>query len=131
MTQRHHLAVFAFAFTLAFAIDSAGETPAAIHKQDGPVQGYQGGYDNTDKSKAPAASGGRKTDAANADEGRHGNQAVGTVARIEGRQLTLDSGLVLVVPPTLDFGMLTAGTRIKALYERQEGTNVVTGIARE
>jgi hypothetical protein len=141
MSRHYHLPVFAAATILAFALDSAAQAPAPIQKQDGqkqggqkqdgPVQGYQGGYDPIDKSKAPAAPGGKQTDAANADEGRDGYQAFGTVAQIDGRHLTLDSGLVLVVPPTLDLGLLTTGTRIKALYERQEGANVVTGIMRE
>lgn len=133
MSQHYHLPVFAFVALLAFAGESAGQTLRPTGKQDGPVQGYQGGYDPIDKSKAPAASGGKKTDAANADEGRRGNQAAGTVAQIDGRKVTLDSGLVLVVPPTLELDekLLGQGTRIKASYERQAGANVVTGIERE
>lgn len=133
MNHHYHLPVFAFAAVLAFAGASAGQTPSSTGKQDGPVQGYQGGYDPIDKSKAPAASGGRKSDAGNADEGRGGSEASGTVARIDGRKLTLDSGLVLVVPPTvaLDEQVLAQGSRIKARYEKQAGANVVTGITRE
>jgi hypothetical protein len=133
MKQHYHLSVFAFATIVAFAVEGAGQTPSRTDKQDGPVQGYQGGYDQADKSKAPAAPGGGKMDAGNADEGRRGSQASGTVAQIDGRKLTLDSGFVLVVPPTLevDERLLRTGTRIKALYEQQEGVNVATGIVRE
>ena len=133
MSHHYHLTVFAFAALLAFASESTGQTPSPTGKQDGPVQGYQGGYDTIDKSKAPAAPGGKKADAENADEGRRGTQAAGTVAQIDGRKVTLDSGLVLVVPPTLELDerLFGRGTRIKASYERQEGGNVVTGIERE
>lgn len=131
MSHHYRLPVFALAAVLALAGESAGQTPTG--KQDGPVQGYQGGYDPVDKSKAPAASGGKNTDSGNADEGRRGNQAMGTVAQIDGRKITLDSGLILVVPPTLkiDEQLLGRGTRIKARYERQQGANVVTAIERQ
>jgi hypothetical protein len=131
MGYRYHLPTFLFATLLALAIESDAQTPPP--KQDGPVQGYQGGYDPTDKSKAPAAANGSKMDTGNADEGRSGNQASGTVAQIDGRKVTLDSGLILVVPATLevDERLLRAGTRIKALYELQAGANVVTDIERE
>jgi hypothetical protein len=133
MSQHYLVPVFAFAVVFALAGASAGQTPTSTGKPDGPVQGYQGGYDPIDKSKAPAASGGRKSDAGNADEGRRGRQASGTVAQIDGRKVTLDSGLVLVVPPTLAFDeqVLGRGTRVKASYEQQAGANVVTSIARE
>ena len=122
-----------FAAILALADQSAGQSPPLTDKQDGPVQGYQGGYDPADKSKAPAEPGGGKADAGNADEGRRGNRASGTVAQIDGRKVTLDSGLVLVVPPTLevDERLLRAGARITALYEQHAGANVVTDIGRE
>jgi hypothetical protein len=133
MSHHYHVPVLAFAAIFAFAVEGAGQTPSRTDKQDGLVQGYQGGYDQADKSKAPAAPGGGKMDAANADEGHRGYQASGTVAHIDGRKLTLDGGLVLVVPPTLevDERLLRTGTRIKALYEQQAGANVVTGIVRE
>lgn len=131
MGHHYHLPMFIFAGILALAVESDSQTPPP--KQDGPVQGYQGGYDPTDKSKAPAAPEGRKMDTGNADEGRRGNQASGTVAQIDGRKVTLDSGVILVVPTTLevDERLLRAGTRIKVLYEQQAGANVVTGIERE
>lgn len=132
MSHQYQLPVFLFvAVILASTTESAGQAPSP--KQDGPVQGYQGGYDPTDKSKAPAAPEGGKVDAGNADEGRSSKEVSGTVAQIDGRKVMLESGLVLVVPPTLevDERLLRAGARIKALYERQAGTNVVTGIGRE
>lgn len=132
MSRHYQLPVFLFAVALlTLTAESAGQVPSP--KQDGPVQGYQGGYDPTDKSKAPAAPEGGKVDAGNADEGRSSKQVSGTVAQIDGRKVMLESGLVLVIPPTLevDDRLLRAGARIKALYERQAGANVVTGIGRE
>jgi hypothetical protein len=123
--------VFLFAAQLTLTAEGAAQVPPP--KQDGPVQGYQGGYDPIDKSRAPAAPQGGKMDAGNADEGRSGKHVSGTVARIDGRKVMLESGLVLVVPPSLevDERLLRAGARIKALYEQQAGVNVVTGIGRE
>jgi hypothetical protein len=111
----------------------AGEAQSPPPKADGPVQGYQGGYDPTDKSKAPAAPDGKKADKGNADEGRRGKSVSGAITAIDGRRLTLDSGLVLVVPPTLsvDRNILRVGTRIAASYEDQGGSHVVTTIRRE
>lgn len=132
MSRHYQLPVFLFAVALlTLTAESAGQVPSP--KQDGPVQGYQGGYDPTDKSKAPAAPEGGKVDAGNADEGRSSKQVSGTVAQIDGRKVMLESGLVLVIPPTLevDDRLLRAGARIKALYEQQAGANVVTGIGRE
>jgi hypothetical protein len=107
--------------------------PGPASKADGPVQGYQGGYDPTDKSKAPAAPDGKQADTGNADEGRRGTAVSGAIAAIEGRRLTLDNGLVLVVPPTLsvDPDVLRVGARITARYEHQGGTRVVTTIRRQ
>ena len=107
--------------------------PAPAPKADGPVQGYQGGYDPTDKSKAPAAPDGKKTDTGNADEGGRGKSVSGAITAVDGRKLTLDSGLVLVVPPTVsvDETILRVGTRIAARYEDQGGSHVVTTIRRE
>jgi len=90
--------------------------PAPAPKSDGPVQGYHGGYDPIDKSKAPAAPEGKKADTGNPDEGRRGTDASGAIVSIDGRNITLDSGLVLVVPPSVkvDQGLLRVGTRIAA-----------------
>jgi hypothetical protein len=110
-----------------------GTAQAPTTEQKGPVQGYQGGYDPVDKSKAPAAPDGNKMDAANPSEGRHVQPATGQVTHIDGPNLTLDNGLVLVVPPTLqvDQSLLSAGTRIKARFERKGGANVITEITRD
>lgn len=107
--------------------------PGPAPKADGPVQGYQGGYDPTDKSKAPAAPDGKQADTGNADEGRRGSAVSGAIAAIDGRRLTLDNGLVLVVPPTLsvDPDVLRVGARITARYENQGGARVVTTIRRQ
>lgn len=58
------------------------------------------------------------------------SQALGTVAQIDGRRLTLESGLILDLPPTLGLGLLRTGTRVKTLYELHEGGNAGTGIVR-
>jgi hypothetical protein len=132
MSHQYRLPAFLFvAAILTLTAESAAQTP--LPKQDGPVQGYQGGYDPIDKSRAPAAPQGGKMDAGNADEGRSGKHVSGTVAQIDGRKVMLESGLVLLVPPTLevDERLLRPGARIKALYEQQAGVNVVTGIGRE
>jgi hypothetical protein len=119
--------------TLVGAAAAQSPRPTPAPKADGPVQGYQGGYDPIDKSKAPAAPDGKKADTGNADEGRRGTSVSGAIKIIDGRTLTLDNGVVLVVPPTLsvDEGVLRVGTRITARYEDQGGTHVVTTIRRE
>ena len=105
------------------------ETPSS----KGPVQGYHGGYDPIDKSKAPAAAEGGKADRGNADEGRGGRTVSGVITAIEGRTLRLDNGLILAVPPTLQVeqDVLAVGTRIFARYERLGDALVVTAISRQ
>ena len=127
------LGCLAVATVVAFAVFIGWGEAQNPPKSKGPVQGYQGGYDPIDKSKAPAAPEGGKTDTGNADEGRRGRAVSGAITAIDGRKLTLDSGLVLVVPPTLavDQNTLTVGARITARYEDQGGTHVVTAISRE
>lgn len=134
----HRVARLALAAFAAHAVfigwgEAQSPRPTPAPKADGPVQGYQGGYDPTDKSKAPAAPDGKKTDTGNADEGRRGKSVSGAITAIDGRKLTLDSGLVLVVPPTMsvDETILRVGTRIAARYEDQGGAHVVTTIRRE
>jgi len=134
----HRLARLAVATFVAYAIfigwgEAQSPRPTPAPKADGPVQGYQGGYDPIDKSKAPAAPDGKKTDAGNADEGRRAKSVSGAIAAVDGRKLTLDNGLVLMVPPTLtvDQAVLRVGTRITARYEDQGGSHVVTMIRRE
>jgi hypothetical protein len=126
------LARLAVAVLVGYAV-FIGRGEAQSPKTDGPVQGYQGGYDPTDKSRAPAAPDGKKTDAGNADEGRRGTSVSGAIAAVDGRKLTLDNGLVLMVPPTVtvDHTVLRVGTRITARYEDQGGAHVVTMIRRE
>ena len=57
----------------------------------------------------------------------------GHIKAIEGRKLTLDSGIILVLPPTLtvDRRVLAVGARVHARYEDRDGTYVVTAIGRE
>jgi hypothetical protein len=129
------LAVVAFVAPAVFIGGGEAQSPrpTPAPKADGPVQGYQGGYDPIDKSKAPAAPEGKKADTGNADEGRRGKSVSGAITAIDGRKLTLDSGLVLVVPLTLnvDQNILRVGTRIAARYEDQGGSHVATAIRRE
>lgn len=130
----HRLARSAAAALVGYAVFIGwGEAQSPPPKVDGPVQGYQGGYDPIDKSKAPAAPEGQKADTGNADEGRRGTSVSGAIAAIDGRRLTLESGLVLVMPPTLsvDRNILIVGTRISAHYEDQGGSHVVTTIRRD
>lgn len=129
MARLARLAVAVFVASTVFT----GRGEAGSQKAGGPVQGYQGGYDPTDKSKAPAAPDGKKTDAGNADEGRRAKSVSGAIAAVDGRKLTLDNGLVLMVPPTLtvDQTVLRVGTRITARYEDQGGSHVATMIRRE
>ncbi len=132
----HRLARLVVGALVAYAVfigRGEAQSPTPAPKAGGPVQGYQGGYDPIDKSKAPAAPKGEKADTGNADEGRRGNPVSGAITAIDGRRLTLDSGLVLVVPPTLnvDQDILRVGTRITAHYEDQGGAHVVTTIRRQ
>jgi hypothetical protein len=120
------------AFPVFIGWGEAQSPKPAPAPSEGPVQGYHGGYDPADKSKAPAAPDGNKTDAGNPDEGRHERTASGTITARAGRTLTLDNGLVLEVPPTLtvDRSALTVGTRITARYTHQGRALVVTSIER-
>ena len=134
----HRIARLALAAFVAHAVligwgEAQSPRPTPAPKADGPVQGYQGGYDPIDKSKAPAAPEGTKADTGNADEGRRGKNVTGAITAVDGRKVTLDSGLVLVVPPTLsvDQNILRVGTRIAARDEDQGGFHVGTTIRRE
>jgi len=126
-------AVVAYAVFIGWGEAQSRPTPAPAPKADGPVQAYQGGYDPIDKSKAPAAPDGKKADTGNADEGRRGNTVSGAIIAIDGRKVTLETGLVLVVPSTLsvDRNILRVGARIVARYEDQGGSHVVTMMRRE
>jgi hypothetical protein len=134
----HRLSRLAVATLVAYGVfigwgEAQSPRPTPAPKADGPVQGYQGGYDPIDKSKAPAAPEGGKADTGNADEGRRGHAVAGAITAVDGRRLTLESGLVLVLPPTLevDQDILRVGARITARYEDQGGSHVVTMIRRE
>jgi len=125
----------ALALLIAFSVLvgwGEAQTPKPAPNPPGPVQGYQGGYDPTDKSRAPAARDGKKTDAANPDEGRPSRDVSGLITGIDGRRLVLDSGMVLVLLPTMpvDRDVLTVGARITATYEDRDGSYVVTAIRR-
>ncbi|MGH7415478.1 MAG: hypothetical protein ACREKJ_14880, partial [Candidatus Rokuibacteriota bacterium] len=76
---------------------------------------------------------GKKMDAVNPDEGRPARDVSGSITAIQGRRLTLDTGMILVLPPTLnvDRDVLTVGARVTARYEDRDGSHVVTAIKRE
>jgi hypothetical protein len=119
---------------LSVFLGLAAPLPADESKQSGPVQGYQGGYDPSDKSKAPAVSGPHRTmDTGNADEGGLNKEVVGRIQSIEGSRLTLDSGLVLIVPQTVLVapGDLSPGKQVTARYQERDGINFVVAIALE
>ena len=112
--------------------------PASAPKPDdgqkptGPVQGYQGGYDPTDKSKAPAIKGTAPNDAANADEGGATREVTGRVARVDNAAmtLTLDDGRVFTLPPSvkMDQAELKPGTAVRVSVQRRGNADHVTGI---
>jgi hypothetical protein len=138
ISLRRRLGRLGAALLVALAVligsgEAQSPKPEPAPKADGPVQGYQGGYDPRDKSEAPAAPGGKSADTANPDEGRRGQAVSGAITAVDGRKLTLDSGLVLVLPPTLnvDRDLLRVGARITAHYEDRGGAHVVTRIGRE
>lgn len=89
----HRVARLTLAAFVAHAVsigwgEAQSPRPTSAPKADGPVQGYQGGYDPIDKSKAPAAPEGKKADPGNADEGRRGKSVSGAIAAVDGRKLT-------------------------------------------
>lgn len=109
-----------------------GQAQSPTPPPRGPVQGYPGGYDSSDKSKAPAAPAGKEADTGNPDEGRTIRDVSGAVAAVDGRRLTLQDGMVLVIPATLTVEpeVLRVGTRVRARYQNQGGAHVVTAIER-
>ena len=104
--------------------------PPATPNPAGPVQGYQGGYDPTDKSQAPAVRSKAPTDAANPDEGGTTKEVTGRVARVDNAAmtLTLESGHVLALPPTVDRAGLRPGTPVRVTFQRREGVDLVTAV---
>ena len=106
--------------------------PPADPKSTGPVQGYHGGYDPTDKSKAPAVKSGVPDDAANADEGGDTRQVTGRMARVDNAAmtLTLEDGRVFAFPPTLkvDREVLKPGTPVRIMVQRRDRAELVTAV---
>jgi hypothetical protein len=111
---------------------AAAPNPADGQKPTGPVQGYQGGYDPTDKSKAPAIKGTAPDDAANADEGGATREVTGRVARVDNAAmtLTLDDGQAFTLPPTVEvnYAELKPGTVIRVSVQRRGNADHVTGV---
>ncbi len=111
---------------------AAAPNPDAGQKPTGPVQGYQGGYDPTDKSKAPAIKGPAPDDAANADEGGATREVTGRVARVDNAAMTLilDDGRVFTLPPTVpvDQAELKPGTLVRVRVQRHGNADHVTGV---
>ena len=110
----------------------AAPNPADGQKPTGPVQGYQGGYDPTDKSKAPAIKGTAPDDAANADEGGATREVTGRVARVDNAAmtLTLDDGQAFTLSPTVEvnYADLKPGTAIRVSVQRRGNADHVTGV---
>ena len=106
--------------------------PPADPKSTGPVQGYPGGYDPTDKSKAPTVKGGAPNDATNTDERGDTRQVTGRVARVDNAAmtLTLEDGRVFTFPPTLkvDREVLKPGTPVRILVQRRDRAELVTAV---
>ena len=106
--------------------------PSPSPNPPGPVQGYQGGYDPTDKSQAPAVKSEAPTDTANPDEGGAIKEVTGRVARVDNAAmtLTLESGHVFALPPTveLDRAGLKPGTPVRVSFQRREGVDLVTAV---
>ena len=104
--------------------------PPATPNSTGPVQGYHGGYDPTDKSQAPAVRSTAPTDAANPDEGGTKEEMAGRVARVDNAAMTLilESGHVFALPPTVDRAGLRPGTPVRITYQRREGVDLVTAV---
>jgi hypothetical protein len=110
----------------------AAPNPADGQKSKGPVQGYQGGYDPTDKSKAPAIKGTAPDDAANADQGGATREVTGRVARVDNAAmtLTLDDGQAFTLPPTVEvnYAELKPGTAIRVSVQRRGNADHVIGV---
>ena len=106
--------------------------PPADPKSTGPVQGYPGGYDPTDKSKAPTVKSGAPNDGANADEGGSTRQVTGRVARVDkaAMTLTLEDGRVFTFPPTLnvDGEVLKPGTPVRIMVQRRDRAELVVAV---
>lgn len=120
---------------LACAVGSSAaqdSKPPTGPQPGGPVQGYQGGYDQVDKSKAPAVKSGAPNDTANADEGGGTRQVTGRVARVDNgaMTLTLDDGRAFALPPTVqvDPEVLKPGTLVRISIQRRDRADLVTAV---
>jgi Protein of unknown function (DUF1344) len=106
--------------------------PPADPKSTGPVQGYPGGYDPTDKSKAPTVKSGAPNDEANTDEGGDTRQVTGRVARVDkaAMTITLEDGRVFTFPPTLkvDGEILKPGTPVRIMVQRRDRSELITAV---
>ncbi|HEV8440193.1 MAG TPA: hypothetical protein VGT40_19035 [Methylomirabilota bacterium] len=72
---------------------------------------------------------GSQPDRANLDNGRPKRDTQGRIVQVdEPGMLTLDNGLVLIVPTTatVERGELSPGARVQARYEDRHGLNVIT-----
>ena len=131
--MRAQIACIVAGAALACVVGSAPAQPSnppATPNPTGPVQGYQGGYDPTDKSQAPAVKGKAPTDTANPDEGGATEEVTGRIARVDNAAmtLTLESGHVLALPPTVDRAGLKPGTPVRVTFQRREGVDLVTAV---
>ena len=106
--------------------------PPSDSNPAGPVQGYQGGYDPTDKSKAPAVRSGAPSDTANPDEGGTTGEVTGRVVRVDNAAMTLilEGGRVFTLSPTLEFDRegLRPGTPVRVSFQRRQGVDLVTAV---
>ena len=133
--MRAQIACIVAGAALACVVGSAPAQPSnppTIPNPGGPVQGYQGGYDPTDKSQAPAVRSKSPTDTANPDEGGVTKEVTGRVARVDNAAmtLTLDDGRVFTLAPTVkvDQAELKPGTPVRVSVQRRGNADHVTGV---
>ena len=133
--MRVQIACIVAGAALACVVGSAPaqlSNPPSSQNPAGPVQGYQGGYDPTDKSQAPAVKSKAPTDTANPDEGGVTKEVTGRVARVDNAAmtLTLESGHVFTLPPTVqvDRAGLRPGTPVRVSFQPREGVDLVTAV---
>jgi hypothetical protein len=114
------------------SVPAQPSNPLTDSNPPGPVQGYQGGYDPTDKSKAPAVRSGAPSDTANPDEGGTAGEVTGWVVRVDNAAMTLilEGGHVFTLPPTveIDRAGLRPGTPVRVSFQRREGVDLATAV---
>lgn len=119
-------------FFVVGAAPAQPRNPPTDSNPPGPVQGYQGGYDPTDKSKAPAVKSGAPSDTANPDEGGTTGEVTGRVVRVDNAAMTLilEGGRVFTLPPTMEFDRegLRPGTPVRVSFQRRQGVDLVTAV---